>query len=100
MEEYDYLLSGLRHAPQELVKILKEIPDELEDEPLKENEWSAHQIVFHLRDVNANVYIPRLNQIIEQTNPVFQEFDPEQWMETHYDPSEPMDELFRLTKVA
>ena len=93
MGEYEYLFSGFRHAPQEMLIILREIPDELEDEPLKKDGWSAHQVIFHLQDVGENVYIPRLNQILEQSNPVFPDFDTTHRMETHYDPLTPRKEL-------
>src|SRR3990172_13239752 len=93
MGEYEYLFSGFRHAPQEMLIILREIPDELEDEPLKKDGWSAHQVIFHLQDVGENVYIPRLNQILDQSNPLFQYFYTTQRMVTHYDPLTPRKEL-------
>ncbi|MRR30643.1 SDR family NAD(P)-dependent oxidoreductase, partial [bacterium] len=91
--DLDYLFSGLRKAPQEVRRILREIPDFFEEEPHTDGSWNPHQIIAHMRDVNREVYILRLNQIIEQTNPSFQEFDGELWMEQHYASSEPIKDL-------
>ncbi|MBI4732527.1 MAG: SDR family NAD(P)-dependent oxidoreductase [Chloroflexi bacterium] len=93
MEDPEYLFSGLRNAPREVQRILGEIPDFYEEAPRADGSWNSHQILAHLRDVNKEVYIPRLEQIAEQTNPLFQDFDGERWMKEHYDPAEPMDRL-------
>jgi hypothetical protein len=93
MSELDYLFSGLRNVPHEVRRILRAIPDYYEEAPQKDGEWNAHQILAHLRDVNGEVYIPRLEQIAEFSNPLFQEFDGEQWMNEHFDPSEPLSDV-------
>jgi uncharacterized damage-inducible protein DinB len=93
MQDHAYLFSGLRNAPHELVHILAEMPDELEHEPLAKGGWSPHQIVSHLEAVNREVYRVRLQRILDETNPVFEDFDEKAWMAVHYLPSVPMDEL-------
>jgi DinB superfamily len=95
MAELDYLFSGFRNAPREIHRILKSIPDYYEEKLRKDGEWNAHQILAHLRDVNREVYIPRLEQIVEFSNPVFQEFDGEQWMRDHFDPSESLKDVLK-----
>jgi hypothetical protein len=95
MAEHGYILSGLRKAPREIIRILKEIPDLLESEPMAPGEWSVHQILVHIQSVNEQVYFPRLRSILEQDNPVFQDFDADQWMRAHYDPSLPQDGILR-----
>ncbi|MBM3153350.1 MAG: DinB family protein [Chloroflexi bacterium] len=55
--------------------------------------WNFHQVVSHLRDVNAEVYLPRLRRIQAEENPLFENFDAEAWMATHYDPDEPLPRL-------
>ncbi len=94
-EEHLYLFSGLRNAAREIPKILAEIPDAIEGEPLAPGEWSPHQIITHVCDVNELVYFPRLQRIIEETNPQFEEFDGDAWMAAHYDADVPMPDLVR-----
>jgi hypothetical protein len=88
-----YIFSALRNAERETKRILEAIPDTLESEPLEPGGWSAHQILFHLRDTNAQVYLPRLRKMLAEDNPLFQDFDPDGWMETHYDPKIPREKL-------
>jgi hypothetical protein len=98
MTEREYLFSGLRNAPREVQHILGEIPDFYEVKPRQDGSWNSHQILAHLRDVNREVYLPRLEQIAASSNPLFQEFDGERWMAEHYDPAEPMAALVREFK--
>lgn len=98
MPETEYILSGLRKAPREIERILKEIPDHLESEPLEAGQWSVHQILVHIQAVNEQVYFPRLKSILEQSDPLFQDFDADAWMRAHYDPSLPQDEV--LDRIA
>jgi S-formylglutathione hydrolase FrmB len=93
MTDLTYLFTGLRNAPRELRRILGEIPDVYETAAHEDGSWNAHQILTHLRDVNAQVYFPRLEQMAAQDNPTFQDFDGEQWMQAYYDPAEPMKAL-------
>jgi len=91
MEDHIYLFSGLRNAPRQLKKDMSAIVDAFM--PMKPGEWNLHQIVFHMRDVNAEVYLPRLKRIVEGWNPAFENFDGEQWMTTHYDAGENLDDM-------
>ena len=91
MHDHTYLFSGLRNAPRQLKKDMSAIVDAFM--PMKPGEWNLHQIVFHIRDVNAEVYLPRLKRIVEGWNPAFENFDGEQWMTTHYDAGENLDDM-------
>jgi hypothetical protein len=62
-------------------------------QPLEPGGWNPHQVVAHMRDVNRQVYIPRLHRIVEEENPLFEDFDGETWMTLHYQPREAMQEL-------
>jgi hypothetical protein len=91
MDDHTYLFSGLRNAPRQLKKDMSAIVDAFM--PMKPGEWNLHQIVFHMRDVNAEVYLPRLKRIVEEWNPTFENFDGKQWMATHYDAGENLDDM-------
>lgn len=58
--------------------------------PLEPGGWNTHQVVVHMRDVNQQVYLPRLHRIVEEEMPLFENFDGDAWMALHYQPEEPM----------
>ncbi len=89
-------LDKLAAAPDELRAALAAIPDLRA--PLEEGGWNAHQVLVHMRDVNAQVYPLRLYRILEEENPTFENFDGEAWMAAHYDPNEPLEAI--LTEFA
>ena len=53
-------------------------------------EWSAHQIAVHTRDVEKMVYGARIRRSIAEDNPTFENFDGDTWMSEHYDANEPL----------
>lgn len=61
--------------------------------PLEPGGWNVHQIVTHLRDVNQQVYLPRLSRILNEENPLFENFDGETWMAEHYQSKEPLQKI-------
>ncbi|GAB4500405.1 MAG: hypothetical protein OHK003_20600 [Anaerolineales bacterium] len=56
-------------------------------------EWSAHQIAFHVRNVEREVYGMRIRRTLNEDNPEFKNFDPDVWMETHYNRDEPLEKI-------
>lgn len=89
------LAPRLRDAPREINDILAGIPFPGLQANRPEGEWNAHQVLVHLRDVNREVYLPRLEQILNLDNPTFPEFDGAQWMTEHYDPAELLDKVLQ-----
>jgi hypothetical protein len=61
--------------------------------PLEPGGWNLHQVVTHLRDVNQQVYLPRLHRVLNEENPLFMNFDGETWMTEHYQPQEPLQKI-------
>ncbi len=98
MTGLESLFGALRAAPHEINRILAENPLPGLQAVRSDGEWNAHQVLVHLRDVNREVYFPRLEQIINQVNPSFPEWDGERWMQEHYDPAEPLDTLLEEFK--
>ena len=82
---------------EEVVKRLAEavaaIPAERWHTPLAEGEWSPHELMAHLRDVEAQAYSIRLRRILEEDSPTLPAFDARGWHEDHYNPDEPMENL-------
>ncbi len=50
--------------------------------------WSTHQVLTHMRDVEARAFAPCISKILEEDSPKLPSFDPEVWMDEHYDSQE------------
>lgn len=61
-------------------------------------EWTLHQITVHMRDVNKLVYDMRARRTIVEENPLFENFEPDEWMAVHYDQNEPMKNILEQFK--
>ncbi|MDO9129261.1 MAG: DinB family protein [Anaerolineales bacterium] len=91
LEYRQRFLDKLSAAPDELRAAMPRIRDP--HAPLEEGGWNLHQVLVHMRDVNAQVYPPRLYRILDEENPTFENFDGEAWMAAHYDPNEPLEAI-------
>ncbi|MCC7117894.1 MAG: hypothetical protein IT310_05155 [Anaerolineales bacterium] len=49
---------------------------------------TAHQLVFYARGLNELVYDFRARKTLSEENPLFENFDPPEWLAQHYDPTE------------
>ncbi len=79
-----FLVARLRQAAKEFCAAC-----EMRDPAAKiSEEWTVHQAAFHLREINRLVYDVRVRQILREENPLFENFDPEEWMAAHYDSQE------------
>jgi hypothetical protein len=74
----------------ELERLVQQIPAAGILRPPKPGEWSVHQVLAHIRDVEVRAYQMRLERILRQDNPLFEDFDAEGWMRLHYRESEPV----------
>jgi hypothetical protein len=61
--------------------------------PAQAGEWSPHQVLAHLLDVERRVNLPRLQRILDQDCPPLEPFDQLAWMAEHYHPQEKMETL-------
>ena len=82
------LIERYARQPDELTQLMLRIPPSEILRPPQPGGWSAHQLLVHIRDVEAQAYQPRLERILSQANPLFEDFDAEGWMRIHYRPSE------------
>jgi hypothetical protein len=55
-----------------------------------EGKWNLHQIASHTRDVEKLVYGERIYRTLKEENPVFENFDADEWMTARYNPQEPL----------
>ena len=57
---------------------------------MDEGGWNTHQLAAHTRDVDKVVYGMRIRRTVEENDPMFEDFDADPWMATHYDVDEPL----------
>ncbi len=95
------LVAHLETSGIELLAFVAELPDsELHRTPAA-GEWSIHAIVAHLRDVEQQVFLKRIQRILsEPGTPRVEDFDQEQWNREHYRPEEPLPEIIKAWRAA
>jgi hypothetical protein len=81
-----FLVNRLRKAAGEFCDACETLDPSIKPS----GEWTLHQIAAHLRDLNHLVYEKRVRETIAEDNPLFENFDPEAWMLSHYEPDEPI----------
>lgn len=77
----------LRHYLEQVDSLrasLQAWPEGLEHRPIQPGEWSPHQVLWHVRAVEIQAYIPRLERLLAQDHARLQDFDGQAWMEEHY----------------
>ena len=91
LEDYrTQLIERYRTQPEGLRSMMSRFVGESLHKPLEPGGWSAHQVLVHVRDVEARAFSPRVVAMAEQDDPEFPDFDGEAWMATHYTPAEPV----------
>jgi len=61
--------------------------------PLEEGGWNAHQVVAHVWDVDKHAYGMRVRRTIEEDEPVFPNYDGEDWLANVYDPNTSLESM-------
>lgn len=84
-----FLVNRLRKAAEEFCDACEALDPSIKPS----GEWTLHQIAAHLRDLNHLVYEKRVRETIAEDNPLFENFDPEAWMLSHYEPDEPIKKI-------
>ena len=72
------LLAILRSTPAALATLCRQKPLNLSKRPVP-NEWSPSEVMCHLRDVDAEVNLWRLQKIINESNPFIPGQETDQW---------------------
>lgn len=75
------LLAILRSTPASLASLTAGIPESLWSQSPEEDEWSITEILCHLRDVEGEVNIPRVEKLLEVSNPFLPGMDTDPWAE-------------------
>jgi hypothetical protein len=75
------MLAILRSTPAALDSIARALPHELWSVRPRPGEWCFTEILCHLRDVDLEVNLPRVQAVIDETNPFLSGKDTDPWAE-------------------
>lgn len=53
-------------------------------EALEPGGWTPHQVIWHVRAVETEAYLPRLERLLARDGAELQDFDGNGWMARHY----------------
>jgi len=89
------LLAILQSTPAVMDHFMREIPSEQWSSRLASDKWGLGEIVCHLRDVDSEVNIPRVEKILREINPFIPGIDSDQWAEERQYPSQDCRQAFQ-----
>ncbi len=88
------LVDRLEASGKEFVSYLSQLSDEDLRAAPAPNEWTIHQVVAHMRDVEQHAFLVRVQRITKEEHPAVQNFDQDEWWnQSHYSPSEPLKKI-------
>ena len=58
-------------------------------------DWHIHQVVTHLRDVQRDIFLPRIGLALQAPGTAIQPFHADAYMQAHYSADAPFDDLLR-----
>jgi len=88
------ILAVLRATPAALDTLIRQKPYEKIQQRPQPGEWSAGEIMCHLRDVEIEVYLPRVRMVISEINPFLPGVDTDPWAaERNYVSQDPKEAL-------
>ncbi len=99
--EHKFLIHQLETTGQDLVELVKQLPeDEIRSQPAPDA-WSIHAIAAHLRDTEQKVFLERIRRILSEPEPPqVASFDQEEWNREHYTGDEPLSRILREFRAA
>ncbi len=83
----------LRRSAVDLVREVQQIPVEGVLWRPAEGEWSVHETLTHLRDVERMIFLERVRRVAAEENPFLPLFDESQYHKDHWNPEEPIGQI-------
>ena len=85
------LLDRLEQSGKEYVEYLSQLSDEDVYAKSAPTEWDIHQVAAHMRDAERHVFLFRVERVLAEEHPAFQNFDQGEWWTRHpYSSNEPL----------
>lgn len=86
-------LGLLRRGAHALSQEIAQLPGEAALWRPAEGEWSVHEALTHLRDAERQIFLWRLQRVIEADQPLLPLFDEAAYHRAHWDAAEPLANL-------
>ena len=88
-----YTLRILRAQAHQATREINLTPVEAARWKPKPDEWSAHECLTHLRDIERNVFRLRMERIVNEDNPTLVFFDEAAYQKEHWTPDESIQDI-------
>jgi len=86
-------IDRLEQSGKDYLWYLSQLAEEEIHAPAAPGEWTIHQVVAHVRDIEQHAFLARLERILKEEHPAVQNFDQDEWNMTHYDSTEPFKKI-------
>jgi uncharacterized damage-inducible protein DinB len=83
----------LRRTAHDLAAEIAQAPAEAALWRPAEGEWSIHETLTHIRDVERQIFLPRLRRVASVDRPDLPSFDEVAYHREHWNPAEPLEQL-------
>ena len=87
------LLERYAAIVEDLAVAAESIPESARHQALAGMSWSVHHVLAHLRASEERAFLKPMQRIVSEKDPLIDRFDASQWMEKHYRPDEPLEEI-------
>ena len=84
------LLARLARQPAELAEAVNAVPEAERTVRRVSGDYTLHQLLAHVRDLEALAFLPRLRRILTEDSPRLEAFPSHHWSLESYQPDEPM----------
>ncbi len=92
--QHTRLIERIEESGKELLAYVAQLPEEELRRVPAEGEWSTHAILAHLRDVESQVFLKRMQRILDEKEPPqVEDFDQEAWSQEHYSLKDPVKDI-------
>jgi hypothetical protein len=88
-----YTLRLLRSQSHYLTREIGLMPVEARLWKADETEWSVQECLVHIRDIEREVFLPRMTNVITKDNPPIYFFDEVAYHKEHWSPDEPVEKI-------
>jgi hypothetical protein len=93
MIEQQHILSSLRTSAADLTQEVQRLPAEATLWRPAEGEWSQHECLTHLYIAEHFVFLPRLQRLATEDNPLLPVVDEKALQQEQWNPQRPRDDL-------
>jgi len=92
-KQHTQLVDRLEDSGEQVLEAVRKL-DAARMQERQGEEWSLHQVLAHLRDTDKQVFLYRLERILDSDAPPdVPVFDQDQWSREHYATSEPTENI-------